>query len=160
MTASQSLLSRYKIEIIAVILLVVLFSVVLPYLRQSATPSAQLMTAPPCDLQQQRCSAQLDNMVITLALAPTPLVSQQPITVQAELQGFPEQRTVRLVLEGVDMYMGEIQTKLSAETTQPDILTGQTALALCLTGEMTWRATLYIETADNLYAAYFDFSAR
>ncbi len=142
--------------------LVVLLAVVVagPYMQTRLEPDAVVMKTSPCDLQKGSCTASWENMSLTLAMGPTPLIALKPIDVSLVLKGAPEQATVKLSLQGAEMYMGEIRSTLSSQLNSPELFKGQTYLSICTDLDMIWRATVYIETPTQLYAAHFNFAAQ
>ena len=118
------------------------------------------MKASPCDLQQGACTAAWEDMSLTLTMGPTPLIALRPIDVGLVLKGVPEQHTVKLRLQGAEMYMGEIRSTLSPKPNMPGLFTGKTYLSICTDIHMIWRATVFIQTPTQLYAAHFNFAAQ
>lgn len=113
----------------------------------------------PCDLHTGACIASRGNQQLQLRVTPGPLASLKPLEVEVRLQQL-DARQVMLDLQGVDMYMGLNQIHLTQDEERPDIWRGTTELAVCTTGEMTWRASVYVDTPDNVYSTAFDFDAR
>ena len=58
----------------------------------------------------------MGRYVINTNNRPTPLIALRPIDVGLVLKGVPEQHTVKLRLQGAEMYMGEIRSTLSPKT--------------------------------------------
>ncbi|KDE39061.1 hypothetical protein ADINL_2190 [Nitrincola lacisaponensis] len=141
----------------AVVLLALLTSRDL--IEQSLQPDSVLLPPLPCDLHQGNCIASRGNQLLQLSLTPRPLESSQPISIEVRLQHL-DARQVMLDLQGVEMYMGLNQTQLTQDPERPEIWRGTTELAVCTTGEMTWRASVYVDTAEQLYSTAFDFDAR
>lgn len=112
----------------------------------------------PCDLHTGACIASRGNQLLQLTLSPGPLKSLKPIEITVRLQHL-EARQVMLDLQGVDMYMGLNQVQLIQDSERPEMWRGTTELAVCTTGEMTWRASVYVDTAEQLYSTAFDFDA-
>jgi hypothetical protein len=113
----------------------------------------------PCDLHTGACIASRGNQQLQLRITPGPLESLKPLEVEVRLQHL-DARQVMFDLQGVEMYMGLNQIHLVQDEERPDIWRGNTELAVCTTGEMTWRASVYVDTPDNLYSTTFDFDAR
>lgn len=113
----------------------------------------------PCDLHTGACIASRGNQQLQLRMTPGPLESLKPLEVEVRLQHL-DARQVMFDLQGVEMYMGLNQIHLVQDEERPDIWRGNTELAVCTTGEMTWRASVYVDTPDNLYSTTFDFDAR
>ena len=146
--------------ILALIALVLIALVVIPQrVKEQQTDDGVFIPPLPCDLHQGPCIASSGKQVLQLRLTPGPLVSMQPLNIEVRLQHF-DARQVMLDLQGIEMYMGLNQTQLQQDPERPDIWHGTTELAVCTTGEMTWRATLYIDSAEALYSTHFDFDAR
>lgn len=113
----------------------------------------------PCDLHTGACLASRGNQQLQLRVIPGPLESLKPLEVEVRLQQLDAQQ-VMLDLQGVDMYMGLNQIHLVQDEERDDIWRGTTELAVCTTGEMTWRASVFIDTPEHLYSTAFDFDAR
>lgn len=113
----------------------------------------------PCDLHTGDCIASRGNQQLQLSITPGPLESLKPLAVEVRLQQF-DARQVMLDLQGVEMYMGINQVHLTQDEDRPHIWRGVTELAVCTTGEMTWRATVFVDTEEHLYSTEFDFDAR
>ena len=113
----------------------------------------------PCDLHTGACIASRGNQQLQLRITPGPLESLKPLDVEVRLQHL-DARQVMLDLQGVDMYMGLNQIHLTQDETRPDIWRGTTELAVCTTGEMTWQASVYVDTPEHLYSTAFNFDAR
>ncbi|WP_417581477.1 hypothetical protein [Nitrincola sp.] len=146
--------------LLVLIALVLLALVVLPqWVDEQRTEDSVFIPPLPCDLHQGGCIASAGKQVLQLNLSPKPLVSMQSLSIEVRLQHF-DARQVMLDLQGVEMYMGLNQTALQQDPERPDVWRGTTELAVCTTGEMTWRAIVYIDTADTLYSTHFDFEAR
>lgn len=113
----------------------------------------------PCDLHTGACIASRGNQQLQLSMTPGPLESLIPIEVEVRLQQI-DARQVMLDLQGVEMYMGINQVHLTQDDSRPHIWRGMTELAVCTTGEMTWRASVFVDTEEHLYSTEFDFDAR
>ncbi len=146
--------------LLVLIALVLLALLVLPkWVNEQQTEDSVFIPPLPCNLHQGVCIASAGKQVLQLSLSPGPLASTQPLNIEVRLQHFDASQ-VMLDLQGVEMYMGLNQTQLQQDPERPDVWRGTTELAVCTTGEMTWRASVYIDTADSLYSTHFDFAAR
>lgn len=125
---------------------------------QATTGERTQLTPPACDLNRGACRLAQDDWTLEFSLGPTPIASLKTLQVDARLSGL-EAQAVTVLLEGRDMYMGLNQTQL-----KPDLSTGHwqgnTELAVCSTGRMTWRARVLIDTDNDNYETWFDFEAR
>lgn len=149
-------LKRRALVLITLLLIGLLALMLLPgYLQQPDATSIHL-PAQPCDLHTGPCEAVLGERRVTLSLSPGPLQSMQPIHVEVALAGI-EAQGVLLDLQGLDMYMGINQTLLQPAASGQ--WQGQTEIAVCATGKMTWRAQLTIVDSHNSYTTWFDFDA-
>lgn len=147
-------------SMLALIALVLIALVVLPqWVKEQQADDSVFIPPLPCDLHQGRCIASSGKQVLQLSLTPGPLVSMQPLSIEVRLQHF-DARQVMLDLQGIEMYMGLNQTQLQQDPERPGVWHGTTELAVCTTGDMTWRASVYIDTDDTLYSTHFDFDAR
>lgn len=113
----------------------------------------------PCDLHQQPCRAEYNGLRLQLSLTPGPLVSLQKLAIEVRLEGI-EAESVVLDLQGVEMYMGLNQTELEPDPEMVGVWRGETELAVCTSGEMTWRASVLADSQDALYSTRFEFEAR
>lgn len=113
----------------------------------------------PCDLHNGACIASRGNQQLQLSITPGPITSLTPLEIEVRLQQL-EARQVILDLQGVEMYMGLNQVTLVQDPERQHIWRGVTELAVCSTGEMTWRAQVLVDTEDQLYSTEFDFDAR
>ncbi|KAA0875056.1 hypothetical protein [Nitrincola tapanii] len=161
-TPSVSWINR--VLLILVLLLGLLLLWQLPRFLQDSDDATHLwLTAWPCDLHQGVCSAERGQIQLSLSMTPRPLVSLQPLDIHLELQGV-EADWVQLDLQGVEMYMGLNQTLLqsvsSADAASTHLWSGQTELAVCTTGEMTWRAQVIFSAEGQMYRSAFEFDAR
>jgi hypothetical protein len=123
-------------------------------------PSGQVMftTEAGCSVSQSACRAVAAERAMTLSMTPTPVRSVTPLQVSVHLDGVDAQ-TVQLSLEGQDMYMGINQIQLSKDS-QSDLWRGVAELAVCTTGEMSWRARVTARQGQQTFEAAFDFNAR
>ena len=145
---------------LALIALVLIALVVLPqWVKEQQTEDSVFIPPLPCNLHQGVCVASSGKQLVQLSMTPGPLVSMQPLSIEVRLQHF-DARQVMLDLQGIEMYMGLNQTQLQQDPERPDVWRGTTELAVCTTGEMTWRASVYIDTEEALYSTRFDFEAR
>lgn len=146
--------------LLGVIALILLALVILPQWAKEQTTEDSVFIPPlPCNLHQGVCIASSGKQLLQLSLTPGPLVSMQPLDIEVRLQHI-DARQVMLDLQGVEMYMGLNQTQLQQDPERPEIWRGTTELAVCTTGEMTWRASVYIDTPETLYSTHFEFDAR
>lgn len=111
-----------------------------------------------CDLQRQACRATLvDGGRVQLSIAPRPIPALKPLQVEVITSGI-EARKVELDFAGANMNMGYNRAQLAA--TGPDRHTGEASLPVCVSGGMTWVATVLIETDRERIALPFRFDTR
>jgi len=141
------------------ILALILVGVVGYKLSPLLLPKADLSVAPEpgCDLQQGPCAAVLpQGGRLTFALSPRPLPVTTPLDVHVEIQGMEADR-VAVDFAGVDMNMGYNRPALAH--LGAGRFAAQTTLPVCVTGRMTWQATVLVETGGTRIAIPFRFAA-
>jgi hypothetical protein len=112
---------------------------------------------PGCDLHAGTCSATLPGGGrLGFALAPRPIPVTAPLEIQVELEGL-QANQLTVDFAGVSMSMGYNRPVLTRSG--PGRFTGQTTLPVCVTGRMTWQATVLIETDRTHLAVPFRFDA-
>lgn len=94
-----------------------------------------------------------------MSVTPKEITSGIPLEFEIRLEGVVAD-TIHLSLEGRDMYMGISQTDLKPVADKPGYWNGISELAICTTGEMTWRARVTVQHGPTITEANFDFSAR
>lgn len=108
-----------------------------------------------CDLQQQACSATLpDGGRVQLSITPRPIPYLQPLRLEVSISGF-EARKVEIDFTGASMNMGYNRTPLAATGTGRH--TGESSLPVCISGSMSWVATVLIETDRQRIAVPYRF---
>lgn len=141
----------------ALILALILVGVAGYQLSPLLMPKADLIASPDpgCDLQQTLCGATLpDGGRVTFSLLPRPIAAVAPLDVLVEVEGRPADR-VAVDFTGVSMNMGLNRTTLT--TSGAGRFTGQSSLPVCVTGRMSWQATVLVETAQTRIAIPFRF---
>ena len=113
------------------------------------------MAEPGCDLQRHACSAALpQGGRLELSITPRPIPFLQPLRVEATVSGI-EPRKVEVDFAGESMNMGFNRSELTA--TGAGRHTGETSLPVCVSGGMTWVATVIVETDRQRIAVPFRF---
>jgi hypothetical protein len=139
--------------------LLILLVIVVGYkLSPLLLPSSDLSIAPDpaCDLQQQACNVTLPGggtLVFSVNTLPIPLV--KPFEVKVEVRG-SSVKNVAIDFAGVDMDMGFNRPQLSEKSA--GVFIGEATLPVCVTGHMTWQATVLLETPDARIAVPFRFA--
>lgn len=150
-------MSRSFLVDTALLLALILVGVVGYKLSPLLMPKADMTIAPVagCDLHRMPCSALLpDGGRLTLSLTPRPIPLTQPIEMAVRVEGLaPDQ--VQIDFAGVDMAMGFNRPTLKANG--PGQFAGLTTLPVCVTGRMTWQATVLLETGKQRLAVPFRF---
>lgn len=148
-------MSRSFLVNTALILALILIGVVGYKLSPLLMPKADVTVAPAtdCDLNKAPCEVQLPaGGHVTLALTPRPIPPAQPIEVEVSVVGMTAS-LVQIDFAGVDMAMGFNRPTLQAAG--PGRFVGQTTLPVCVTGRMTWQATVLLETGRQRVAVPF-----
>ena len=110
-----------------------------------------------CDISVQECSVQLpQGAQLTLSIDPRPIRAMQKLTIKVDITGNGlDPRKVEIDFAGVDMNMGYNRPELSGGSRH---FSGQTILPICITGTMTWKATVLITKDQEKIAIPFQFS--
>ncbi len=143
----------------AILLALILIGVVGYRLSPFLAPQADItvMPEPGCDLQKQACSAQLsDDGRLVFSILPRPIPVAKPLELSVDIFGLSA-RQVSVDFAGVTMDMGFNRPQLHAVSAGR--FTGAFALPICLTGRMTWQATVLVESERARYAIPFRFEA-
>ncbi|MHB1358226.1 MAG: hypothetical protein ACYCWC_01430 [Rhodocyclaceae bacterium] len=151
--------SRSLLVDAAMLLALILIGVAGYKLSPLLLPKADLTASPDagCDLHADACSATLpDGGRLVFALTPRPIPVIAPLEIQIELAGFAADK-VAVDFAGASMDMGFNRPVLASEG--PGRFTGQTTLPVCVTGRMTWQATVLIESGRTRIAVPFRFEA-
>lgn len=110
---------------------------------------------PGCDMQQRACPATFPTGErIELSITPRPISFLQPLHVEVIVSGL-EPRKVELDFAGANMNMGYNRSELVAAA--PGRYIGQTSLPVCVSGGMTWVATVIVETSRQRIAVPYRF---
>jgi len=108
-----------------------------------------------CDLQRQACSAALpQDGRLELSITPRPIPLLQTLRVEVTVNGV-EARKVEVDFAGESMNMGFNRSELTATGRGSHV--GETSLPVCVSGSMTWVATVVVETDRQRIAVPFRF---
>lgn len=108
-----------------------------------------------CDLQQRPCSATLPTGgSVRLSITPRPIPYLQPLRVEVGTSGI-EARKVEVDFAGASMNMGFNRIPLSAAGVGRH--SGESSLPVCVSGSMSWVATVLIETDRQRIAVAYRF---
>lgn len=154
MTASKSLLIDS-----AMILALILIGVIGYKLSPLLLPRADVTVAPDpsCDLQHGPCGASLpQGGRLLFSVMPRPIPVSAPLVLTVELESVAADQ-VAVDFAGVSMNMGFNRPAL--ERTAPGRFVGQATLPVCVTGRMTWQATVLVESGSQRIALPFRFDA-
>ena len=110
-----------------------------------------------CDLNAQTCAAELPGGGrITLSITPRPIPVVKPLQVRAHFSGIAVDK-LEIDFAGVSMDMGYQRQSLVADGHGG--FSGEAMLPVCVTGRMTWQATLLIDSGRQRFAVPFRFAA-
>ncbi|WP_415034010.1 hypothetical protein [Azonexus sp.] len=137
------------------VLLIVLVVLVGYKLSPILLPKADLTVEPDasCDLQKTACQVDVPEygrLTFSVGTQPIPLV--KPFAVKIEMPGAEQ---VEIDFSGVDMDMGYNRPLL--QKTGDGVFSGEATLPVCITGRMTWQATVLVETSKKRIALPFRF---
>jgi len=107
-----------------------------------------------CSPDLQACTATLpDGRRLDFSIEPRPIKALQPMHLEVTVQGAGVQ-SVDVDFNGTEMDMGYNRIKL---TEGQHGFSGQTMLPVCVTGTMTWTATVLLTTPTQRIAIPFHF---
>lgn len=109
-----------------------------------------------CNINSGQCEVISNDFQYRFTLGPMPARSLNNMTLVAETN-LPGINRVWVDLQGADMYMGVNQFELENIESQWQ---GQTQLAVCTTGTMTWIAKVIFETDTEQKIVELRFDAR
>lgn len=150
-------MSRSLLVDTALMLALILIGVVGYKLSPLLMPKADATIAPAadCDLHKTPCNALLpDGGRLTFSLTPRPIPLTQPIEMAVRVEGMVPDR-VQVDFAGIDMAMGFNRPTLKSNGLGQ--FAGLTTLPVCVTGRMTWQATVLLETGKQRLAVPFRF---
>lgn len=126
----------------------------LPKAEITATPD------PACDLHRGACRVSLPSGgSLSFSLTPRPIPVVVPIEMTVELEGASADR-VAVDFAGVSMNMGFNRPGLvPVAGSEGRRFTGQATLPVCVTGRMTWQATVLVESGVQRIAVPYRFDA-
>lgn len=111
-----------------------------------------------CDIGRQACVATLpDGGQVDFSIEPHPIPVLKPLQLHAAFRGTTVS-AVEVDFAGSDMTMGYNRPQLVRQDGS-DHFVGQASLPVCITGEMTWVATLLVDSGKSLVAVPFRFVA-
>ncbi|WP_415885099.1 hypothetical protein ACMXYO_10660 [Neptuniibacter sp. QD37_6] len=149
-----------QILIIFVIIIGLSSVIYLPKLLQEAPPhTRQLLTAPECNLHQEKCTAANDDQQIELSIISEEISSSKPLLFDVTIENIAAEQ-VMVDLQGKTMYMGVNQTLLTKIPGTENRWQGSITLPICTTGKMTWISSIKIEEQGQVTQANFEFDAR
>lgn len=122
-------------------------------------PKSDITVAPEkgCDLNLSSCAATLPNGGhLEFSITPRPVPFLSPLKLEARVTG-SHVRKIDIDFSGATMNMGFNRGALAASG--PGQFVGESSLAVCVTGKMTWIATVIIETDRQRIAVPFKFDA-
>ena len=110
---------------------------------------------PGCDLQRKACPAALpQGGRLELSITPRPIPLLQTLRVEVTVSGV-EAKKVEVDFAGESMNMGFNRSQLAAAGGGRHA--GETSLPVCVSGGMTWVATVMVETDRQRIAVPFRF---
>ncbi len=111
---------------------------------------------PGCDLHRRSCPGSLPGGgQVELSILPHPIPYLQPLDVEVRVTGAVPRR-VEIDFAGESMNMGLNRVELAASAAGR--YTGKAALPVCVTGSMTWVATVIIDTGLQRVAIPYRFA--
>ncbi len=148
--------SKSQLLNLAMIVALIATAVVGHQLSPLLLPKADVtgVVDPGCDLQRRACPATLPQGRMELSITPRPVVFLQPLRVEVTVSGI-EARKIEVDFAGESMNMGYNRSELTASGSGR--YGGETSLPVCVSGGMTWVATVIIETDRQRIAVPYRF---
>jgi len=116
--------------------------------------SALSLAVRTCNPGLTRCSSPLpEGGQLALSLTPQPIRPLQQQDIEVTIHGL-DAEAVEIDFKGTEMDMGNIRSQLAYRDGH---FTGQVMLPVCITGSMTWAATVRISTKQGRLAVPFHF---
>ena len=110
-----------------------------------------------CDLNQFPCSAKLPGGGrLEFSISPRPVPFLSPLTLEVTVTDISA-RKIEVDFSGATMNMGFNRSELA--TSGSGHFVGEAALPVCVTGKMTWIATVIVETDQQRIAVPYQFEA-
>ena len=110
---------------------------------------------PGCDLQKRPCKAALpEGGRLELSITPRPIPFLQALRVEVSVDGIKPNK-VAVDFAGASMNMGYNRSELALAS--PGRYAGVASLPVCVSGGMSWVATVMIETGRQQIAVPFRF---
>lgn len=144
--------------VLALILIGVVGYKASPLLMPKADVTA--LPDPACDLHRGACQVALPSGgSLSFSLSPRPIPVISPLAVSVDLEGTRADR-VMVDFAGVNMNMGFNRPGLEAVPgSEGRRFAGQATLPVCVTGRMTWQATVLVESGAQRIAVPYRFDA-
>ncbi len=114
----------------------------------------QVLPEAGCDLQRAGCTAILPDGKIDFEFLTRPIPLARPFQVSLAVSGL-EPRRVELDFAGVEMDMGYNRTVL--QPTGGGHYRADVTIPVCVTGAMTWRATVILHMRDRRLSIPYEF---
>lgn len=128
------------------------------YLDQEKPNSQHLSASKDCLVDRETCTA-MDNQgrSVHLSFSPHPVPTMQPIEVTAEVEGIKANKPLKVVISGLNMYMGFQRTVL--KPVAPNKFKGTLTLPVCTEDVMNWQARILLpESETSVWTAEFLFN--
>lgn len=147
---------RYLLIMLSVFALTIAGKLWLDSGKDTVLPIVELSLQLPCDLHQAPCIASdAQGRSLRVSINPNSIPLMEELLVQVETSGLPEVRSLRLTVEGVNMFMGYQYADLHAIS--PGRFQGKLILPVCTLEKMQWLAMLEALTPSLKVAAKIPF---
>jgi hypothetical protein len=147
-----------KSHLISAAMIVALIAIALAghHLSPLLLPKADAtgVVEPGCDLQRRACSATLPQGRMEFSITPRPIPFLQPLRVEVTVSGVEASKVV-VDFAGETMNMGYNRSELTASGSGH--YAGEASLPVCVSGGMTWVATVIVETDRQRIAVPYRF---
>lgn len=143
------------LPIITLVLLIAILGVVGYKLSPRDTPTGEIrLPVSACNPSTSVCTADLpEGGQLTFSVEPRPIKPLQPLHLKVTTTGREIQR-IEVDFNGTDMDMGRNRVSLSHDDQG---FSGQAMLPVCVTGTMSWNATLLLTAGSSRLAVPFHF---
>lgn len=124
-----------------------------PPFQSNSPKRITLISSKNCWLNESICTAEHENVQLSLELAPHPVPLMKPVQVTMQLKAVNNLESASLKIEGENMYMGFQNVLLTKQNDSE--WQGSFSLPVCSEAEMHWRVTATLNASQQVYQASF-----
>lgn len=148
---------RRRRTILSIVIALALACIIVAGHKLSArwrSADATVLPRSPCDPSARECTIALPiGGQLSLSIEPRPVRALEKLALTVKVAGL-HARQIEIDFDGANMSMGYNRPVLEGSN---GVFSGQTILPVCVTGTMTWKATVLVTTEQGRFAAPFQF---